>query len=130
MLHIPEAVLITGGFGALQSAELFLPWNGSTCSLPSLPGERRWHTQTVGTLCGGYDLSGNSRRSCLKWEGGDWVTLPLRLSQERFGSSVWAREGGQFNIMGGCCYDYARETSDYVKGNITRPSFKMKYKTS
>ena len=127
MLHIPEAVLITGGFGALQSAELFLPWSGSTCSLPSLPDLWILHIQAGGTLCAGYSAAGSG---CMKWEGGDWVTLPLRLSQERFGSSVWAREGGQFHIMGGCCYNDARNTSDYVKGNITRPSFKMKYKTS
>ena len=143
MLHIPDAVLITGGAGAAQSAELFLPWSGSTCSLQrgklsqlsyklsyklslitGLPDERVWHTQAGGTLCGGGDSS--ISRSCLKWEGGDWTRLPLTLSKERWGSSVWSRAGGLY-IMGGG--DHEGYTSDYVEGNSAVHSFSMKYKT-
>ena len=143
LLHIPDAVLITGGAGAAQSAELFLPWSGSTCSLQrgklsqlsyklsyklslitGLPDERVWHTQAGGTLCGGGDSS--ISRSCLKWEGGDWTRLPLTLSKERWGSSVWSRGGGLY-IMGGG--DHEGYTSDYVEGNSAVHSFSMKYKT-
>ena len=133
ILPFLEAVLITGGGRdagyALESAELFLPWSGSICSLPSLPRDGRYggwrlsHTQSGSTLCGGFFES--NRRTCVKWEGGDWIKLTLTLSQERETSSVWTTEHGHY-IMGG---HYSDMTSEYVEANSASPSFSLKYRT-
>ena len=51
-----KAILITGGWteGSLQHpAELYLPHNGSGCSLPEIPERRKFHSQEAGLACGG-----------------------------------------------------------------------------
>jgi len=126
----PEAILITGGWGAEQSAELFLPWQNSTCELPALPDQRTDHVQAGNTLCGGYYSS--TERSCLQWsvQQGDWVTLSLTLTKRRVGSSVWrVSQDNSLVIMGG--WYVAEETSETVSsdGDSTRITFKMKYLT-
>lgn len=84
-----EGVLITGGYGALTSTELFLPHTGKTCSLQSLPDRREWHSLTVlsnqAILCGGG--SGSFRTSCLQFlpnsSTGTWVNY-ASLAQSRY----------------------------------------------
>merc|ERR1712032_899695 len=61
----PEAILITGGRGAEQSAEIYIPWQNNTCELPIFPDKRYGHVQSGNTLCGGGVSS--SQRSCLQW---------------------------------------------------------------
>ena len=125
---ISAAILITGGQGAVKSAEVFLPWRNISCQLPSLPDKKREHVQTGSLLCGGYDSS--TGRSCTKWsvQSGGWVKLSVRLSVWRQYSSGWAR-GDRFVIMGGNSHA-ARKTSETVSsdGAVARSSFKMKYK--
>ena len=126
-LTFSEAILITGGLGALQFAELFLPWQNTTCKLPSLPEERKFHVQSENTLCGGF------WSSCIKWsvQQGGWVTLPLTLTWEREDSSVWrVSQDNSLVIMGGDSDD-AEMTSETVSsdGVSTRRSFNMKYPT-
>ena len=126
-LTFSEAILITGGLGALQFAELFLPWQNTTCKLPSLPEERKFHVQSENTLCGGF------WSSCIKWsvQQGGWVTLPLTLTWEREDSSVWrVSQDNSLVIMGGYG-DQARGTSETVSsdGDSRGITFKMKYPT-
>ena len=127
-ISISAAILITGGANAAQSAEVFLPWSNTTCQLPSLPDERYAHVQSGQLLCGGFDSS--TRRSCLRWnkQTGGWTMLPLRLSEGRYGSMIWAH-GGQLVIMGGS--SDAGESSETVSsyGAVTTRSFGMKYRT-
>ena len=128
-ISVSAAILITGGDGATRSADVFLPWSNTTCQLPSLPDQKYLHVQSSQLLCGGGGSS--TQRSCVNWnkQRGDWVTLPVRLSEERYGSSLWAH-GDQLVIMGGQS-DAARESSETVSsdGAVTSRSFKMKYKT-
>ena len=103
-VSISEAILITGGYGPWYGpgvAELFLPWQNSTCELPPLPDKRAEHVQSGNTLCGGYVSS--TKRSCLQWsvQQGGWVTLPLTLTEERSGSSIWRVSQDSLVIMGG-----------------------------
>ena len=123
------AILITGGSGAEQSAEVFRPWSNTSCQLPSLPDVRYGHVQSDQLLCGGgWDSS--TWRSCLQWNlQGGWTRLPLTLSEERWGSSIWSR-GDQLVIMGGVSVA-ARESSETLSsdGAVTSRSFRMKYKT-
>jgi len=132
-----EAILITGGAGegARQSAELFIPWQNSTCELPPLPDERYEHVQSGNTLCGGGHPS--TVRSCIQWsvQQGGWVTLPLNLTEMRVDSSVWrVSQDNSLVIMGGYNYAYAslaKNTSETVSsdGDSTRSSFNLKYPT-
>ena len=127
---ISEAILITGGSSAYQSAEVFLPWQNSTCELPSLPDERWYHVQSGNTLCGGSYRS--TRRSCVQWsvQHGGWVTLPLNLTEKRQDSSVWiVSQDNSLVIMGGA--GSAGRTSETVSsdGDSTERTFKMKYPT-
>ena len=142
-MPISEAILITGGLGtesesgwglgSSESAELFLPWKNSTCQLPPLPrGERYYHFQYGNLLCGGGFWS-SIRRSCIQWnvQKGDWVRLPLNLTEKRLGSSVWrVSQDNSLVIMGGKD-DAASETSEIVSSDRdnTRSSFKMRYPT-
>ena len=132
-ISISAAILITGGYGAEQSAEVFLPWSNTTCQLPSLPDRRYRHVQSSQLLCGGGDYDSSTRRSCLNWnkQTGGWVKLPLSLSEERLYSSIWDR-GDQLIIMGGDSWsDAAGWSSEIVSsdGAVTSRSFRMKYKT-
>jgi len=125
--EVEEAILITGGDGAKQSAEIFNPWLNSMCELPPLPDERVGHVQSGNTLCGG----GYTLRSCIQWsvQEGGWVTLPLTLTEKRDGSSVWKlSQDNSFVIMGGLASD-ADETSETVSsdGVSTRRSLNMEY---
>jgi len=129
----PEAILITGGDSTDVSAELFLPWQNSTCELPPLPDRRYYHVQSGNTLCGGGYYS-STKRSCVQWsvQQGGWVTLPLNLTEDRAGSSVWrVSQDNSLVIMGGDDFG-AKETSETVSshGVSTRSSFYLKYPTS
>ena len=129
-MSISEAILITGGFGAKQSAELFLPWQNSTCELPALPDERYGHVQSGNTLCGGGYYS-STQRSCVQWsvQQRGWVTLPLTLTEEKRYSSIWRVSQDSLVIMGG---QYGlMDTSETVSsdGHSTRRTFNMKYPT-
>ena len=119
-ISISVAILITGGSGAEQSAEVFRPWSNTTCQLPSLPDKRWGHAQAGQLLCGGS--SSSTQRSCLKWnlQGGGWTTLPT-LSEEYWGSSIWDH-GDQLVIMVG-------EDIAALKSSETSRSFRVKYST-
>ena len=56
------AVLITGGQGARQSAEIYHPERDSACVLPDIPDRRQGHTQDGSLLCGDF-----RRSSCRRW---------------------------------------------------------------
>ena len=128
LTSISDAILITGGWDARQSAEIFLPWENSTCELPPLPDQRVHHMQSGNTLCGGW----YTERSCIQWsvQQRGWVTLPLTFTEGRWYSSVWrVSQDNSLVIMGG---DYgARKNSETVSMDeaSTRRTFEMKYKT-
>ena len=73
-----SGVLVTGGFGARTSTQLFLPHTGKTCSLKSLPDKRYVHTMDVVSdkiiICGGYY---GTTTSCIQFlptsSTGSWV---------------------------------------------------------
>ena len=84
------AVLITGGANQ-DTAELFLPSDRTSCTLPSLPQYRYRHTLDNHILCGGYDTSD----TCLQWspDTGTWEELPT-LDAERVGHVSWTPATG------------------------------------
>ena len=91
LVNIILAVLITGGQG-LDTAELFLPSNGTSCTLPSLPQWREAHTVDNHILCGG---AGSTSDSCLQWspDTGTWKEL-LTLDVGRVRHVSWTPASG------------------------------------
>ena len=75
----------------MNTAELFLPSDGTSCTLPSLPETREDHTVDNHILCGGYDTS----YSCLQWspDTGTWEEL-LSLEVERDRHVSWTPASG------------------------------------
>ena len=84
------ALLITGGSG-LDTAELYLPSLGTSCSLPSLPKVTYDHTVDNDIVCGGSLTSD----SCLKWSpsSGSWEDM-LTLDIERYRHVSWTLGSG------------------------------------
>ena len=92
LIYVP-AIMVTGGGndGAEKSVEVLhsdgTPW----CSLPDLPDDRWYHTQTGLLACGGED----TKLSCNKFSGGKWKPSH-KLKKNREGHSSWASPAGQF----------------------------------
>ena len=94
------AIIVTAGAteGAEMSVEVLhsdgTPW----CSLPDLPDDRWYHTQTGLEACGGVS---NEKiwTSCIKFSGGKWKPSH-KLKKERTSHSSWAAPQGTV-LMGG-----------------------------
>ena len=95
-------VLITGGIIGEDTAELFLPSDGTSCTLPLLPQVRRDHTVDNHIVCGGI-IQGTDD-SCIQWstDTGTWEEL-LTLDVGRYAHVSWtpASGTGTYLIGGG-----------------------------
>ena len=117
-------LLITGGVPVYDTAELYIPSTGASCTLPSLPDDRWHHTVTEGgLLCGGA----NTRVSCIQWspDSGTWeeaLTLDVRRSQH---VSWTPSSGAGTYLMGG--YDSKRTTTLINNDGSQEPGFPLKY---
>ena len=124
----PDGVLITGNGGPpLDTAELYVPSTGYSCSLPKLPDDREYHTlESSGLLCGGY----YTRETCLQWspDTGSW-SEELTLDTERYHHVSWTPDNGIGTyLMGGG--GYSGRTSTLVKHDGTQEAaFTLKYMT-
>ena len=81
-----SAIIITGGQPSsnYKSVEVIEDVSqNSSCSLPQLPDDRKYHTQTGPTLCGGYD-SDDIKSSCVTFKGGSWTTSHTLVHQRSF----------------------------------------------
>ncbi len=120
-------VLITGGSG-LNTAELFLPSDGTSCTLPHLPQSRDYHTVDNHILCGG-DGTGNS---CLKWspDTGTWEEL-LTLDVDRYFHVSWtpASGTGTYLIGGGFGGSVVSTTLITPADGVQETGFALKYIT-
>ena len=128
-----DAVLITGSDTIPRdTAELYLPSTGYSCSLPQLPDQREEHTlESSGLMCGGF-LS-DTRYTCLQWspDTGSWEQL-LRLDAERENHVSWTPDNGIGTyLMGGYGYDSdSGTTTTLVKHDGTQEAaFALKHVT-
>ena len=116
--------LVTGGFEK-NTAELFLPSSGTSCTLPALPDLRFYHTLNNHTLCGGFTTKG----SCRQWspDSGTWEVLGEELDFERVYHVSWtpsADSNGTYLIGGGV----SGMTTTLVKRDGTQEQgFPLKY---
>ena len=126
-MYLSDAVLITGGFGSVidtaETAELYVPSSGLSCSLPSLPSFRVYHTvESTGLLCGGE----GSEDSCLKWrpDNGTWEEDLTMKVRRRYHASWTPSSGSGTYLIGG----KNRVTATLIKPDGTQEtSFRIKY---
>ena len=123
-MFIP-AVLITGGWGEGQSAEIYHPDRDTLCVLPDLPEGRYYHTQDGALLCGGGDRW--RERSCDRWNAdtGAWDLVTESLTRGREYHTSWTPVDGSVTYLMG-----ERRTSDAIqKNNSVTSSFPLRYNT-
>ena len=121
-----SAILITGGEGTYNSAEVFFPSTSTSCELPELAVLRVDHTLNTFLLCGGGDDAAG--HSCEEFSpaAGIWVTTSHTLQEERHNHVSWSVEEGTI-LMGGY---YSQTTSEIEKHDgTTETSFDMRYNT-
>ena len=117
-------ILITGGYFSERTAEIYLPSDNSSCSLPELPDVRAQHTQDGPWACGGR--SDLTFYSCVKWNKGSW-TRSRSLRERRYNHVSWATASGLY-LMGGA---YSERTSVLVtKDGSVKNGFKLQYQTT
>merc|ERR1719342_744003 len=116
------AILVTGGDGAMTSAEVLFTNGSSICELPLMSQTKHSHTQSGLTACGDY---GTDIRRCIKFESGSWTTLTDNLVEERYSHSSWVNPDGDILLIGG---SGSLTTSEivYQDGTSIR-SFDLKY---
>ena len=90
-----EGIILSGGNRPDgTSVEVFVPSTGKSCSLPSLPDGRAYHTMDGNLICGGYGIS-----NCLSFSSGQWI-ITNTLLQSRYCHSSWQADQGLV-LMGG-----------------------------
>ena len=126
IIKITDAVLITGGFSSgrpTNTAELYVPSSGLSCSLPHLPLTRVGHSmESTGLICGD-----SYRNNCLQWKTGTWEEA-LKLDVVRQDHMSWTPNSGSGTyLMGG---DYSQNTTTLITPDKTQePGFPLKYNT-
>ena len=123
-------ILITGGYDAYSSAEVFLPSTSTSCQLPGLVARhgRDRHSQDGLLACGGGCCGPDPDTSCEEFRPatGTWARTSHTLQQERQNHVSWSVEEGTL-LMGGFKHE---TTSEIVKHDgTTETSFEMKYDT-
>lgn len=103
-----KGILVSGGWGAQTSVEIFIPETGESCGLPDLPDNRNGHTMDIVydsgkdkiLVCGGG--AGKSQTSCISIDGSSNSWGHFRDIQRRDGHISW----------------YSGHTSDYSKSML------------
>ena len=113
----------------MNTAELYVPSSGVSCSLPQLPDDRAFHTlESSGLLCGGYGTSD----TCLQWspDTGTWEEL-LTLDVGRDDHVSWTPgpDIGTYLIGGYLSYVMKRTTTLIKPDGTQEPGFPLRYDT-
>ena len=123
-------MLVTGGLGATPSVRMsveLLSSNGTRlCSLPDLPGQRFYHSQSGLLTCGG-GYSNSESKSCVTFDGGRWKKSHT-LGQSRYGHAAWASPQGVLLIGGddGKGSKKSMKTTELLTDDgSTKPSFTL-----
>ena len=125
-----SAIIITGGgsssSSSYRSVEI-LRENGSYwCSLPDLPDDRHYHTQSGLITCGGR--YSDTWESCLSFTDGQW-NVSHQLQYNRYRHSSWMSQHGVV-IMGGQYYGVSWTNTEILTDNGgSTPAFTLKYNT-
>ena len=131
-----EAVIITGGragavgAGGFKSVEVILG-DGTTCSLPDLPANTEYHSQSGLVTCGGgTDLSvGVDDTYCTTFTNGSWITTHNLTVPRRFHTS-WNSDMGII-LIGGAYFDNATRSTELLSNTSSTSTleFALPYDT-
>ena len=118
-------VLITGGFGTSDTAELYVPLSGASCTLPSLPDIRAYHTVSEGGLICGGDAT---QDSCIMWspDSGTWEAA-LTLDFNRVFHVSWTPSSGTGTYLMGGGSASRRTTTLITNDGSQDQGFPLKY---
>ena len=120
------ALIVSGAYDYpnSRSVEIIGEDGSSICSLPDLPGRRRYHTQTGLEICGGQF----NPNSCLSLTSAGVWEVTRNLSQPRLQHSSWMSPYGLV-LMGGHDSE-SRNTAELVTDQGSSILFQMKYQTT
>ena len=119
-------LLITGGFGALTSVEVFSLMSRTSCSLPDLPSDTSAHTQHNNLMCGvGADDNQCWTRDT---QTGDW-TVSHTLDGDRSASCLWPLGEEGVLILGGDDDDTGTSAVLVTPEGEVRQQFSLQYST-
>ena len=120
------ALIVSGAYDYpnSRSVEAIGEDGSSNCSLPDLPGRRRYHTQTGLEICGGQF----NPNSCLSLTSAGVWEVTRNLSQPRVKHSSWMSPSGLV-LMGGHDSE-SRGTAELVTEQGSSILFQMKYQTT
>ena len=119
-------MLVTGGEESAGNSVELLSSNGTRlCSLPDLPGERSYHSQTGLLTCGGGGGE-PERTTCLTFDTGSWKKTHT-LGQEWLAHTAWASPRGVL-IIGGGVEGSSLNTELLTDNGGATPSFALKNK--
>ena len=126
-LSFTLAVLITGGNGANQSAEIYHPDRNSACVLPNIPDLRVFHTQDGSLMCGGD----TTPRSCRRWnpDTGAWDLVTESLTDVRVAHTSWTLADGSLTFLLGGWWSI-RKSKVIDRNFVVTSSFPMQYMTA
>ena len=108
---------------SIYSVEILRDDGSYWCSLPDLPDQRSWHSQSGLITCGGGSFYGNVRRSCLTFSAGQW-NMSHRLAYQRYYHVSWISQQGVV-LIGGEISD--GETETLTDDGESTEGFKLKY---
>ena len=122
MRDIVAGIIITGGSGG-SGVEL-LRGDGTTCTLPSLPEARTYHTQAGLVACGGW----NTGTSCVTFSAGAW-TPSHTLAVSRNNHVSWSSYPGGVLLLGGYQYSDAKRSTELLSStsSTTTTQFGLAY---
>ena len=103
--------------------------DGTTCTLPSLPQGRNFHTQVGLEACGGHDGS-VLVTSCVTFSNGTWTTSHT-LAVSRTGHVSWSSYPGGVLLLGGYGNNAAKRSTELLSStsSTTTPQFGLTYDT-
>ena len=121
------AILVTGGYGNnMRSVEALWSNGSSLCSLPDLPYDYYYHTQSGLVTCGGGS-STLTETSCYTFTNGVW-TKSHTLRYGRSGHSSWTSPMG-IVLMGGEDTGSRTTTELLTDDGQSTDYFSLKYST-
>ena len=133
-----EAVIVTGGrvgdsgAGGFKSVEV-IRGDGTTCTLPNLPANTEYHSQSGLITCGGgTDLSvgfGVDDTFCTTFTNGSWITTHNLTVPRRFHTS-WKSNSG-IMLIGGTYIDNASRSTELLSNTSSTSTlaFTLPYDT-
>ena len=127
-----SVVIVTGSSGKDKSAKTsveLLSINGTRlCSLPDLPAERYYHSQSGLLTCGGGPT--DAKTSCVTFAGGSWKKSHT-LGKPRHDHTAWALPNGVLLIGGPRTTGdglSATSTELLTDNGVSTPSFSLQNK--